>query len=246
MTPSPPTTRDNPLIIPEELRAGRRTSSAAAPSKVRPQALAHPRGRGREGDGNLAPPEAGEGARRRDPLGPRELLGARRGMRSCSATAARPPSGTRRRSARPAPRAAPDLRRVLPEVRLGHLRGAVPRGLDRDLRRPGRRPRSARRRRPRRRRRRGRDRVGAQRDLDRRDDPVVRPEPAGEALVLIDATSGAGGLPVDLPRWMPTTSPRRRASPPTAACGWRCSARPRRSGWRRSPPPSAGSRRSSR
>ncbi len=28
--------------------------------------------------------------------------------------------------------------------------------------------------------------------------PVVRPEGAGEALVLIDATSGAGGLPVDI------------------------------------------------
>ena len=51
---------------------------------------------------------------------------------------------------------------------------------------------------------------------------VRRPAGAGDALVLIDATSGAGGLPLDAPRPTPTTSPRRRPSAPTAASGWRC------------------------
>jgi phosphoserine aminotransferase len=37
-----------------------------------------------------------------------------------------------------------------------------------------------------------------------------------DALVLVDATSGAGGLPVDLPRPTPTTSASRRASRPRA------------------------------
>ena len=61
--------------------------------------------------------------------------------------------------------------------------------------------------------------------------PVERPADAGDALVLIDATSGAGGLPLDRrARRTPITSPRRRASAPTAGCGWRCSARPRSRG----------------
>ena len=43
-----------------------------------------------------------------------------------------------------------------------------------------------------------RPRLGAQRDLDRRDGPGRRARPgSGDALVLIDATSGAGGLPLD-------------------------------------------------
>ena len=42
------------------------------------------------------------------------------------------------------------------------------------------------------------------------------------ALVLVDATSGAGGLPVTWPRSSTcTTSRRRSASAPTAACGSR-------------------------
>ena len=43
-------------------------------------------------------------------------------------------------------------------------------------------------------------RLGAQRDLDRRDGAGASGPPgaADDALVLIDATSGAGGLPVDL------------------------------------------------
>ena len=52
--------------------------------------------------------------------------------------------------------------------------------------------------------------------------PVVRPAGADEdALVLIDATSGAGGLPVTSESPTSTTSPRRSPSPPTGACGWR-------------------------
>ena len=40
--------------------------------------------------------------------------------------------------------------------------------------------------------------LGAQRDLDGVAVPVRRPAGSGDALVLIDATSGAGGLPVDI------------------------------------------------
>ena len=57
---------------------------------------------------------------------------------------------------------------------------------------------------------------------------VGRPARAGDALVLIDATSGAGGLPVDVaPGRRLLLRPAEVASPPTAGCGWRCSARPR-------------------
>ena len=52
--------------------------------------------------------------------------------------------------------------------------------------------------------------------------PVSRPAGADDALVLIDATSAAAGLPVDVGRPTPTTSRRRRASAPTAGCGSRC------------------------
>ena len=68
---------------------------------------------------------------------------------------------------------------------------AVPGRPDRRRGRSRRRPGAARRRRRRRRR------LGAQRDLDRRDGPGRRGRD-GDALVLIDATSGAGGLPVDV------------------------------------------------
>ena len=67
----------------------------------------------------------------------------------------------------------------------------VPAGPDRRRRRARRRARA--RRRPERRRR----RLGAQRDLDRRDGRRCGGR-RGDALVLIDATSGAGGLPVDV------------------------------------------------
>ncbi len=73
--------------------------------------------------------------------------------------------------------------------------------------------------------------------------PVRRVDGADDdALVLIDATSGAGGLPRRRPREpTSTTSPRRSPSPPTAGCGWRCSPPPRWSGRRRSRRPAAGS-----
>ena len=78
--------------------------------------------------------------------------------------------------------------------------------------------------------------------------PITRPEgtSADDALVLVDATSAAGGLRVDLAR-VPTstTSPPRSASPPTAACGWRRCRRPPSSASSRSRRRAAGARRSS-
>ena len=68
----------------------------------------------------------------------------------------------------------------------------VPRGADPGRSRPRRRSRAGRR--PRRRR----DRLGAQRDLDRSDGRrAPRPRTRASRLVLIDGTSGAGGLPLD-------------------------------------------------
>ena len=49
---------------------------------------------------------------------------------------------------------------------------------------------------------------------------VRRPTDAGDALVLIDATSGAGGLPVDVGQADAFTSLPRSRSGPTAASGW--------------------------
>ena len=49
--------------------------------------------------------------------------------------------------------------------------------------------------------------------------PLERPGGRRRALVLVDATSAAGGLRFDPARSTSTTSPRRSASPPTAACG---------------------------
>ena len=71
-----------------------------------------------------------------------------------------------------------------------------------------------------------------------------RPEGA-EGLVLVDATSAAGGLRFDPARSTSTTSPPRSAWPPTGACGWPPARRPpssASSGW---PPRTAGSRRRS-
>ena len=48
-----------------------------------------------------------------------------------------------------------------------------------------------------------------------------RPAAAGDALVAIDATSGAGGLPVDVSTTDVYYFARRNASPPTAGCGSR-------------------------
>ncbi len=89
---------------------------------------------------------------------------------------------------------------------------------------PGDAPDPARSRAGRRRGRRGRARVGAQRDLDRRDGArrCVRAG-AGDALVAdrrdLRRGRAAGGR---RRRPTPTTSRRRRASPPTAGCGSRC------------------------
>ena len=78
-------------------------------------------------------------------------------------------------------------------------------------------------------RRRRRLRVPAQRDVDRRDGPTSTGPTGATALVLVDGTSGAGGMRVDADRpSTSTTSHRRSASPATAACGSR-SAPPRRS-----------------
>ena len=215
-----------PAQIPDELQARRR------PLRLRPVEGA-PRGargarRARRRDGHLAPPGAGQGPGRPRPRRARASCSrCPTATRSRSATAARPPSGTppppglvRERAA------APDLRRVLAQVREGDRRArpflADPIVVEAE---PGDAPEPARRpgadaiawahnetstgvmvdgRAPgRRRRRAGPDR----RHLGRRR-PAGRPRR----------------------RPTPTTSPRRRASAPTAASGWRCSARPRSSG----------------
>ena len=167
-----------------------------------------------DGHGDLAPPEAGQGGRRprprrarrpvRLPEGYEVALGNGGTTAFWDAARVRP---------RPRPRAAPDLRRVLREVRQGHAGRAVPRRTRSSSRpSPATRPRRA----PTRRRR--RRRLGAQRDLDRRDGPRRAPEDAGDALVLIDATSGAGGLPLDASQadvyyFAPQKSLRRRRRP---------------------------------
>ena len=182
--------------------------------------------------------------------GLRELFGAARRLRGRARQRRRDRLLGRGR-VRPGPRAlaAPGLRRVLAEVRRPSAKGAP------FLAEPVVDRRRARRRRPTRRRRiagrrgrRRRRRVGAQRDLDRRDGAgrAARPAPATR-WSLIDATSGAGGLPVDvgagrrlLLRAAEELRLRRR---PVAGA-----AQPRRAGAdrRARTPPSAGSRRSSR
>ena len=143
MTPSPPTA-ETQLVIPDELQARRRPLRLRA-LEGPPAGARRARRRGRRADGHLPPPEAGQGARRRDPRRPaRAVRACPTAMRWRSATAAPPPSGTPPRSASSSERrAAPDLRGVLAEVRHRHRRRAVPRGPGRDLRRPGRRARSA-------------------------------------------------------------------------------------------------------
>ncbi len=139
--------------------------------------------------------------------------------RSCSATAARPRSGTPPTFGLVRERALHlTLRRVLREVRRRVTDGrAVPRRPDRRRGRARRRARAGRR--P------GADVVAWAHNETSTGVmvPVVRPAGAGDALVLIDATSGAGGLPRRRrARPTSTTSRRRSASPPTAACGSRC------------------------
>ena len=161
------------------------------PSKVRPEALASARRAGRP-DGDLAPPGAGPRPGR---------LGARRASPSCSSL----PDGYEVVLGNGGTTAFWDAAAAwLVRERALHLTygefsqkfakataaAPVPRGADPGRGRARRRARAGRR--PRRRR----DRLGAQRDLDRRDGRRrAAPQDAGESLVLIDATSGAGGLP---------------------------------------------------
>ncbi|BCI85742.1 hypothetical protein NIIDMKKI_09480 [Mycobacterium kansasii] len=51
--------------------------------------------------------------------------------------------------------------------------------------------------------------------------PVRRPAGSGDALIVIDATSGAGGLPVDITEADAYYFAPQRISPATVACGWR-------------------------
>ena len=94
-------------------------ASAAARRRSAPSSSPRLAGRRRRPDGHLAPPEAGQGARRPRARGPARAVRAARRLRGRrSATAARPRSGTPPRSGSSRERALHlDLRRVLLEVR---------------------------------------------------------------------------------------------------------------------------------
>ena len=150
------------------------------PSKVRPRGARAARRRRRGADGHLAPPEAGQGARRRDPRRAARAVRAARRLRG-RARQRRRDRVLGRRRVRPGRASArctsstASSRRSSPTVT---TRRAVPRAT-RSSSPPSPAARPTRRRRPRPRRR-GRDRVGAQRDLDRRDGRrcAGRPAPA--------------------------------------------------------------------
>ena len=181
------------LEIPQELKPadGR---FGAGPSKVRPEQVRHVLDHATDlmGTSHRQAPVASVVGRVREGLA-RAVRAARRlrgraGQRRDDRVLGR--AGLRHG---PRPRAAPDLRGVLVEVREGHRRArrssADPIVVEAD----------ARRRAPSRAATPGADVVclGAQRDLDRRDGARSSGR-TGDALVLIDATSGAGGLPVDV------------------------------------------------
>ena len=203
MTPSRATERHR-CSIPDELKPadGR---FGCGPSKVRPEALARLAGDGRGADGHLAPPEARQGARRRDPRrAARAVLRCPTATRSRSATAARPPSGTPPPSAwSSAARCTSTFGEFSAEVRHRHERARrswTTRSIV-----AGRRPAT----RPTRRapapvgRRAGDDVIAWAHNETSTGVMVARAAArrrAGDALVLIDATSGAGGLPVDVVR----------------------------------------------
>ena len=191
----------------------------SGPSRVRPEQLEHLAGTGRDADGHLAPPEAGQGSSSGGSArGSRELFALPDGyevvLGNGGTTAFWDAAAcclVRERAA------APDLRRVLLEVRRLHPERAVPGRPDRRRRRARRRARAGRRR-PRR-----RDRVGAERDVDRRDGPG---RAAGGRRRRARADRRAPPRPAACrstsARPTSTTSPPRRASRPTAGCGWRC------------------------
>ena len=186
------------LEIPEQLKPadGR---FGCGPSKVRPAALARLASDGAAVMGTSHRQKPVKALVRSDPgragravLAPRRLRGRARqrwrdGLLGCG-----------RLRADQGALASPDLRRVLAEVRLGQRRRTLPRRADPRHGRPGAAPDPA--------------GVGGQASDGGADliawahnetstgvmVPVVRPAGAGEALVAIDATSGAGGLPVDV------------------------------------------------
>ena len=159
---SPPMTVSTSTQIPAELKPadGR---FGCGPSKVRPEALARLAERA-DADGDLAPPEAGQGPGRPGPRRPRRALRAcPTATRSRSATAARPPSG---RPPPPGSCASAPLHLTYGEFSQKFAKATAARALPRRPD-PGR-GRARRRARAGRRPRRRRDRLGPQRDLDRR------------------------------------------------------------------------------
>ena len=182
------------IDIPVRDQAGRRPLRLGTVTRA-PRAAGLPGRRGCDRDGHLASPGPGQATGRARP---------RRASASCSrcptatrwrsATAARPPSGTPRRAAWSASGRCTSPTASSPSKFAACTRQApVPRRPDRDRAPAGRRAGAGERPVGR------RDRLGAQRDLDRRDGAGRHgPRAPSGALVLIDATSGAAGLPVDV------------------------------------------------
>ena len=145
----PPMTNASAARIPAELQPGRRPlrlrALEGAPGGAREAR------RRRDGDGHLAPPAAGQGAGRRgSAAGLAELFGAARRLRGrCSATAARPRSGT---PPRPGSSASAPLHLAYGEFSSKFAKATaaapVPRRPDRDRGRARRRSRAARPTRP--------------------------------------------------------------------------------------------------
>ena len=184
------------LQIPDDLKPadGR---FGCGPSKVRPEQLARLAAARRRADGHLAPPGAGQGARRAGPRGPARAVLAARRLRG-RARQRRHDRVLGRGGVRPRARAraAPGLRRVLAEVRRRSTAGApfladpiVVAADPGDAPDAGRATPSA-------------DVIAWAHNETSTGVMVAgaRPAGAGDALVLIDATSGAGGLPVDVGR----------------------------------------------
>ena len=196
MTTSPLT--EQQLVLPEDLKPsdGR---FGCGPSKVRPQALAHLAGEGAAlmGTSHRQKPVKALVGQVRDGL--RELFSAPDGyevaLGNGGATAFWDAAAfglVRRRSAH---MAFGEFSQKFATVAKGAPFLEDPVTLSAD---PGSAPQRRPARSARRRGGRGHARVGPQRDLDGRDGARAAPAQARDALVVIDATSGAGGLPVDL------------------------------------------------